>query len=201
MGLLEELGSLDFNDIGSWTRRAKLFVAFLLGLAIVGAGYYFIITKQQEELAKLERKEPQLKKTFMEKKALAINLDAYKAQMIEANETFEVLKNQLPNESEIPDLLTDMTQVGLSRGLQFEQIKPGNTIAKDFYAEKLVNIRVNGEYHQIAAFISDVAALPRIINVANFRLSRRNQESTNLTMTAVTKTYHYLDDAVIVSEE
>lgn len=201
MGILEELGSLDFNDIGSWTRRAKLFVASLLGLAIVGAGYYFIITKQQEELTKVERKEPQLKQTFMEKKALAINLDAYKAQMVEANETFEVLKKQLPNESEIPDLLTDMTQVGLSRGLQFEQIRPGNTIAKDFYAEKLVNIRVNGEYHQIAAFISDVAALPRIINVANFKLTRRNSIDTSLTMTAVTKTYHYLDDTVVVNEE
>ena len=201
MGIFEELSSLDFNDIGSWTRRAKLLVSCLIGIAIIVAGYYFIITKQQEELARVERKEPQLKKTFMDKKALAINLDAYKAQMVEANETFEILKNQLPNESEIPDLLTDMTQVGLSRGLQFEQIKPGNTIAKDFYAEKLLNIRVNGEYHQIAAFISDVASLPRIINVANFRLSRRSQESTNLTMTAVTKTYHYLDDAVIVGDE
>lgn len=201
MGLLEELSSLDFNDIGSWTRRAKLLVASLLAVLVVVAGYYFIIAKQIESLEKVERIEPQLKEEFLEKKALAINLDAYKAQMVEANEMFEVLKKQLPNESEIPDLLTDMTQVGLSRGLQFEQIKPGNTIAKDFYAEKLVNIRVNGQYHQIASFISDVAALPRIINVDNFRLVRRNEGSTALTMTAVTKTYHYLDDLTIVEEQ
>lgn len=200
MGLFEELSSLDFNDIGSWTRRAKLFVATLLGVLLIGLGYYFIIKEKIADFEEVERKEPLLKSSFMEKKALAINLDAYKAQMIEANETFEVLKKQLPNESEIPDLLTDMTQVGLSRGLQFEQIKPGNTIAKDFYAEKLVNIRVNGEYHQIASFISDIAALPRIINVDNFRLSRRSPNSTNLTLTAVTKTYHYLDDSFVVDE-
>lgn len=198
MGIIEELSNLDFNDIGSWTRRAKLIVASLIALLIIGAGYYFIISKQVDELEEVQRREQPLKDQFMEKKALAINLEAYKAQMIEANEMFEVLKKQLPNESEIPDLLTDMTQVGLSRGLQFEQIRPGNTINKDFYAEKLVNIRVNGEYHQIASFISDVASLPRIINVDNFSLKRRGANSTNLTMTAVTKTYHYLDDVAVV---
>jgi len=194
MGLLEELGSLDFNDIGSWTRRAKLFIAGLLCIGILGAGYYFIIKDKFIDLDKVKAKEPQLKESYLEKKALAINLDAYKAQMIEAEETFGVLLKQLPNESEIPDLLIDITQVGLSRGLQFEQVKPGATIEKDFYAEKLVNVKVNGQFHQIASFISDVAALPRIINVDNFKLSRRGGAGTNLTLTATTKTYHYLED-------
>ena len=90
-----------------------------------------------------------------------------------------------------------MTQVGLSRGLQFEQIKPGATIEKDFYAEKLVNIKANGEYHQIASFISDIAALPRIINVDNFKLTRGKEGSNNLSLSAVTKTYHYLEDSYI----
>lgn len=201
MGLIEELSSLDINDIGSWTRRVKLVMAGLLCILILALGYNFIIKEQTQLLESVQRKEPQLKQNFMEKKALAINLDAYKAQMVEATETFEVLKSQLPNESEIPDLLEDMTQVGLQRGLQFEQIKPGNTIAKDFYAEKLVNIKVNGEYHQIASFISDVAALPRIINVDNFKLTRRSKNSTNLTLEAVTKTYHYLDEAAIAEGE
>jgi len=175
-------------------------ISAFLCIVIVVAGYYLIIKKQQEELEVVARKEPQLKSTFLEKKALAINLDAYKQQMIEAEETFGVLLKQLPNESEIPDLLIDMTQVGLSRGLQFEQIRPGNTIEKDFYAEKLVNIRANGEYHQIASFISDIAALPRIINVDNFSLTRRGG-GTNLTLRAVTKTYHYLEDTYIQDQE
>ncbi len=201
MGLFEELSSLDFNDIASWTRRAKLFVAGILCAGILGAGYYFIIKDKFVDLEVVQRKEPQLKETYLEKKALAINLDAYKKQMVEAEETFGVLLKQLPNESEIPDLLIDMTQVGLSRGLQFEQIKPGNTIEKDFYAEKLVNIKANGEYYQIANFISDVAALPRIINIDNFKLTRRSGSESALTLQAVTKTYHYLEDTYIQGEK
>lgn len=197
MNLIEELGSIDFGDLTSWTRRVKLFMAGLVCIAIVGVGYNMIIKDQRAELTQLERKEPQLKTSYLEKKALAINLDAYKAQMVEAEETFGVLLKQLPNESEIPDLLIDMTQVGLSRGLQFEQIKPGNTIEKDFYAEKLVNIKANGEYHQIASFVSDIAALPRIINVDNFKLKRGPDGGNSLTLEAVTKTYHYVEESYV----
>lgn len=197
MSLFEELSSLDINDIGSWTRRVKLFMTGVLCVLLVIGGYYFIVKDMLVDLEKVERKEEQLRKTFLDKKALAINLDAYKQQMVEAQETFEVLKRQLPNESEIPDLLIDMTQVGLSRGLQFEQIKPGATVPKDFYAEKQVNIRANGDYHQIANFISDIAALPRIINVVNFKLRRKSGNRSTLTLTAVTKTYHYLDDSYV----
>ena len=197
MTLLEELSSIDINDIGAWTRRVKLLMAGILCLLILFAGYYFVIKKQFVDLDGVKAKEQQLKDTFLDKKALAINLDAYKAQNLEAEETFGVLLKQLPNESEIPDLLIDMTQVGLARGLQFEQIKPGATIEQDFYAEKLVNIKANGSYHQIANFISDIAALPRIINVANFKLSREESESSNLTLEAVTKTYHYLEDSYV----
>ena len=201
MSLFEELSNIDINDIGSWTRRVKFLMAGLLCIAILFAGYHFIIKKQLVDLDVVKAKEEQLKDTFLDKKALAINLDAYKAQNVEAEETFGVLLKQLPNESEIPDLLIDMTQVGLARGLQFEQIKPGVTIEQDFYAEKLVNIKANGSYHQIANFISDIAALPRIINVANFKLVREQNESSNLTLEAVTKTYHYLEDSYVSEQQ
>jgi len=197
MGLIEELNGLDFNDIGSWSRRVKIMMSSLICIGILFAGYHFVIKDQIARLEQVEKIEPQLKQSYLEKKALAINLDAYKAQMVEADENFSVLRKQLPNESEIPDLLIDMTQVGLSRGLQFEQIKPGTTIAKDFYAEKLVNIRANGGYHQIASFVSDIAALPRIINVANFTLTRKQDNPDVLTLEAVTKTYHYLEDSYV----
>lgn len=194
MNFIEELNGLDVNDIGSWSRRVKLFMATLLGIGLVFAGYHFIIKDQIVNLESVEKKEPQLKATFLDKKALAINLDAYKAQMVEAEETFGVLLKQLPNESEIPDLLIDMTQVGLSRGMQFQQIKPGVAIARDFYAEKQVNVRATGTYHQIAGFVSDIASLQRIINVDNFTL-RRIEGGNQLTLNAVTKTYHYLEDS------
>jgi len=118
MGLIEELNGLDINDIGSWTRRVKLIMASILAVGLIFAGYHFIIKDQITALEGVERQEPQLRNTFLDKKALAINLEAYKQQMVEAEETFGVLLKQLPNESEIPDLLIDMTQVGLSRGLQ-----------------------------------------------------------------------------------
>jgi len=193
MTLLEELKGLDFNEIGSWTRRVKITMAGLLCILILFAGYHFLIKDQFSQLKAVKAKEPQLKTTFREKKALAINLDAYKLQMVEAEETFGILLKQLPNQSEIPDLLIDMTQTGLSRGLQFEQIKPGALVQKDFYAEKIVNISAKGKYHQIANFVSDIAALPRIINIDSFNLTRINQ-SDLLEIDAVTKTYHYLDD-------
>ncbi len=193
MGLIEELNGLDINDIGSWSRRVKLIMATLIAVGLVFAGYHFIIKDQIKKLDSVKAKEPQLKTAYLGKKALAINLDAYKAQMVEAEETFGVLLKQLPNESEIPDLLIDMTQVGLSRGLQFQQIKPGNVIAKDFYAEKLVNVKATGTYHQIAGFVSDIASLQRIINVDNFKLTRL-PGTDELTIDAVTKTYHYVEE-------
>ena len=143
MTLIEELSNLDINDIGSWSRRVKLFMAVLLSVAILFAGYYFVISERFSELETVKQQEQALKTQFLEKKALAINLDAYKAQMVRAERTFGLLLKQLPNESEVPDLLVDMTQVGLSRGLQFEQFRLGETFAKDFYAEKLVNIRAS----------------------------------------------------------
>jgi len=197
MSLMEELNGLDINDIGSSTRRVKLLLAGVLCVVIIGAGFHFIIQDQRKALATEQKKEPGLKDTYLEKKALAINLEAYKAQMVEAEETFGVLLKQLPNESEIPDLLIDMTQVGLSRGLQFEQIKPGINVDKDFYAEKNVNIIANGTYHQIAGFVSDVAALPRIINVSDFSVQRISNDSENLRFRATTKTYHYLEESYV----
>ncbi len=201
MTLLEELNSLDINDIGGWSRRVKLFMAGLLCLVILLLGYYFVIQHKFAQLETVRVEEQKLRDEFLEKKALAINLDAYKQQMVQAEQTFGLLLKQLPNESEVPDLLVDMTQVGLSRGLQFEQFKLGDTFAKDFYAEKLVNIRASGSYHQIAGFVSDIAALPRIINVASFRLSRAQEESNILTLDAVTKTYHYLDESYVAPAE
>jgi len=193
MSIFEELSSIDFNDIGSWTRRIKILMATILSLLIIGLGYKFVVEPKRVDLKTVEDREPGLKQTYLDKKELAINLEEYKKQKIEAEETFNLLKEVLPNESEIPDLLRDMTQVGLSQGLQFERFKPGNKVEFDFYAEKLVDIVATGTYFQIANFVSEIAALPRIINFSNYTLVREG-ESNNLKFEAVTKTYHYLDE-------
>lgn len=189
MAFIDDLQNIDFEDIQSWPRDVKIFMAGILAVLIIALGYYFIIKDQQEQLKKVTAQEKTLRDTFLEKKALAINLDEYKKQMVEAEETFGVLLKQLPNKTEVPDLLIDITQAGLSRGLQFEQFKPAAVENKDFYSEMPVNITANGTFHQIAEFVSDVAALPRIVNIDNFKIERTGDGA--LRMRAVTKTYHY----------
>ncbi len=159
---------------------------------IMVAGYWFVIKDQRATLESEQRQEPVLKDDFMEKKALAINLDAYKQQMIEAEETFGVLLMQLPNRTEVPDLLIDITQAGLARGLQFERFKPGAIVNRDFYAEMPVSVSVTGNYHQIGEFVSEIAALPRIVNLENFTVVPGREGM--LRLDATTKTYHYLEE-------
>ena len=189
--MFDSFEDIDWGDPASWPDVVKITVAGIIFVAIIAATYYFKVRDQIVSLEQVERKELQLRKTFKEKKALAINLDAYREQMVKAEDMFSLLKEQLPNRNEIPDLLVDVTQLGLSRGLQFEHFKPVEEVPQSFYIEKPVNLIVNGSYHQLAQFVSDVAALPRIINVENFKISRKKDSETDLRMEAVTKTYYY----------
>ncbi len=192
---------IDIADPSSWPTTFKIFGAIVIGVGIIYAAYHFKVIDQRKELATATLKEEQLKKEFEEKKALAINLEAYKAQKVEAETMFSVLKEQLPSETEIPDLLVDVTQLGLSRGLVFEQFEPRNEVGKGFYKEKPVKIIVSGTYHELANFVSDIAALPRIVNVNDFEIVRKNPnikdfsvaetENSPLKMNALIKTYYY----------
>jgi len=189
---LDDLRSVDFNDIAGWPRSVKVFAAVLICIVILAAGYWFIIKDQLAELEKTERQELALKDEFSEKKALAVNLEAYKKQMDEMQERFGVMLRQLPNRTEVPELLIDITQTGIGRGLQFELFQPRNKRVADFYAELPINIKVRGTYHQLGEFVSDMAALPRIVTIDDLVLSPSGGE--RLAMTAVAKTYHYLDE-------
>jgi len=202
--LFEGWSDIDIADPSSWPTTFKIFGALLICVAIIYATYHFKVIEQRQTLKTAETKETNLRKEFLEKKALAINLEAYKAQKIEAENMFSVLKEQLPSETEIPDLLVDVTQLGLSRGLVFEQFEPRNEVGKDFYKEKPVKIIVSGKYHEMANFVSDVAALPRIVNVNDFDITRRKKSNKKgasqnlvdapLKMSAVIKTYYYEED-------
>lgn len=196
---LDDLRSIDPNDISSWPRSVKVAAAVVVCLAILAAGYWFIIKDQIAELEKAERAEVALRDEFSRKKALAVNLEAYKQQMVEMQERFGVMLRQLPNKTEVPELLIDITQTGLGRGLQFDLFQPRNKRVADFYAELPVNIRVRGTYHQLGEFVSDVAALPRIVTIDDLVLSPSKGEI--LTMSAVAKTYHYLDEEQIAQRK
>jgi len=192
MSFLDELRGLDVNNPASWPMPVKIAGVGVLGVAILAAGFWFFIQDGIDRYAQLKKKEDELRETFFSKKALAVNLPAYKQQMEDMRRTFGSLLRQLPNTTEVPDLLVDITQAGLGRGLEFVLFRPEKEQPKDFYAELPISLQVRGSYHDLAQFISDVAALPRIVTVGeiNIGVVKGNQ----LTMSARARTYRYLDD-------
>lgn len=190
---LRDLQELDFNDIGSWPLWLKVTGAAVICGAVLAAGYWFIIKDQYADLQKLQRQEAQLKDSYLKKKALAINLGAYRQQMKEIEDTFGVMLKQLPDKTEVPELLIDITQAGLGRGLQFQTFKPQRTRQEDFYAEMPISLAVSGTYHQLGEFVSDLASLPRIVTIGDLNLTPI-KDTDRLTMSATTRTYHYLDE-------
>ena len=196
---LEDVKNADINDPQSWPVSLKMLLIVVGAGAILFAGYYYIIKDQIEELERFERKELSLKKTYLDKKELAINLPAYRAQMVEIKEKFGFLLQQLPNKTEVPELLIDITQAGLGEGLKFNLFDPGGRRVRDFYAELPIKINVSGSFHQFGMFISEVAALSRIVTVNN--LTIKGTKGKGLTMSAVAKTYNYLDEDEIAARQ
>ncbi len=192
---IADLRDIDLNDIPSWPTWVKIAATLIISAGILFAGYWFIVSDQIKALEAVKKEEQQLRQTFLEKKALAINLEAYRQQIEEIKETFGVMLRQLPDKTEVPELLIDITQAGLGRGLQFELFKPKNRRLAEFYAELPIDVKVSGTYHQLGNFVSDLAALPRIVTIGD--ISLQPLDSGRLVMSAVTKTYHYLDEETI----
>jgi len=190
---LDDLKNIDINDLGSWPIPLKIGGILLVCVVILFAGYWFLIQGELDEYGDAQNKEQSLRETYMNKKGLAINLPAYKQQMEEMEQTFGSLLRQLPNTTEVPDLLVDITQAGLGRGLEFELFRPEKEQPKDFYAELPISIKVRGTYHELAQFVSDVAALPRIVTFGDITITSRDKDD-KLTMSAKARTYRYLEE-------
>lgn len=190
---LEDLQAIDWNDFSSWPMFIKAIGVGVIALLILFAGFWFIIQDEIDEYKAAQAQEEKLKDQFKNKKALAVNLPAYQQQMADMNQTFGSLLRQLPNSTEVPDLLVDITQAGLGRGLNFELFKPGKEGRKGFYAELPISIKVTGPYHQLAGFVSDVAALSRIVTIDNIKIRQKGKgRAATLEMSATAKTYRYL---------
>ncbi|HYA39316.1 MAG TPA: type 4a pilus biogenesis protein PilO [Candidatus Methylomirabilis sp.] len=190
---LDDLKNINLNDLASWPVPVKIGGILLVCIVMLFAGYWFLIQGEIDEYSAAKAKEDSLRDTFMNKKALAINLPAYKQQMEEMEQTFGSLLRQLPNTTEVPDLLVDITQAGLGRGLEFTLFQPQKEQPKDFYAELPISIQVRGTYHELAQFVSDVAALPRIVTFSDITISSVAKDN-KLTMSAKAKTYRYLEE-------
>ncbi|UCG73792.1 MAG: type 4a pilus biogenesis protein PilO [Chromatiales bacterium] len=198
MNFLEELQNLDFNDIGRWPVVFHIFFVALFFVVATGAGFYFWVYEQQmPRLEKAQREERELKKSFEEKQKKAANFDAYKQQLAEIESSFGTMLRQLPGKTEIPNLLVDISQTGLAAGLQEELFQPMDELRRDFYAEKPIKIRLKGTYHEFGQFVSDIAALPRIVTLHDIEIepeSGRDVVGSELVLNVTAKTYRYLEE-------
>ena len=188
-----DLGDLDFDNVGAWPTPIKLFIWLVLLAAVLAGGYYYHVEDLQLELAKVEAKEVKLKKEFETKAFKVANLDAYRQQMVEMEESFGALVSQLPSATEVPGLLEDITNKGLLNGLNVSSIDLQNEQAREFYVELPISIRATGSYHDLGAFISGMAGLPRIVTLHDFNISAKGDNANALQMSIIAKTYRYKD--------
>lgn len=195
--LLEELRALDPNDVGRWPfvfRAGAIGLMFLV--ALVAAGYLLAWRPQKPLLEQAEAEEQSLLGTLEQKARKAANLEAYKEQLKEMEKSFGAMLRQLPNKTEVPNLLVDISQTGLAAGLEEKLFQPAAEIKRDFYAELPIKIRLTGSFHAIGNFVSGVAALPRIVTLHDIQIEPTGKESgkDQLQLDVTAKTYRYLDD-------
>jgi len=192
-----ELGDLDFDNVGSWPVPVKVLIWLVLLIAVSVAGYYYHIEGLQLQLAQGEEQEITLKKDFEKKAFEAANLEAYRQQMVDMEESFGALVSQLPSDTEVPGLLEDITNKGLLNGLAISSINLQKEQAQEFYVELPIAIVASGSYHDLGAFISGMAGLPRIVTLHDFQLATNKENPNNLDMKILAKTYRYSDEGAV----
>ena len=186
-----DINDLDVNNAGIWPAPIKFIVVLIIFGLIAGGGYWFFIKDQYAQLERVERTEQELRKTYEEKAYQVANLEVFKAQMAEMEETFGALVRQLPSETEVPGLLEDITNTALGSGLALQEVKLQPEQRRDFYSELPINIRVSGSYHELASFVSIVASLPRIVTLHDLTIKPTGGDADRLDMQVLARTYRY----------
>lgn len=193
----QELQNLDPKNMGSWPLYARILVLVGVFVVIVFGIYYFVIRDMRDQLADTAKKEVTLKQEFEQKAAQAANLEIYKKQLEDMTKSFGTMLRQLPGQTEIPNLLQDISQTAQVDGLKQDLFRPLGEVRKDFYAEKPIQIVVEGSYHAFGKFVSDVAALPRIVTVHDIDIKPQGSDAKgdNLVMSLTAKTYRYIEES------
>ena len=198
-----DLRNLDTKNPGSWPLPIKMTACFVLIAVLVGATWYLKVSSQREELAGLEATEQTLRAEFEDKQGRAANLEPLKQQLAQMELMLQQMLRQLPSKNEMPDLIVDVSQTALATGISNELFQPGPETAKEFYAEKPINLRMVGTYHQFGAFVSGVASLPRVVimTMHNISLTPRAGKPGLLVLEGTIRTYRYLDDEEIANAQ
>ena len=190
--------NLNGRHPGQWPLLPRALCGVGVLLAVLGLGWYFYWDGQLEELSMGEQEEQRLREAYKSKVQQAVNLEALRKQKEQVGEYVATLEKQLPSKAEMDALLSDINQAGLGRGLQFELFKPGQVVVKEYYAELPIDIKITGNYHDVGAFTSDIANLPRIVTLNNLNLVAGKDGA--LTMEAVAKTFRYLDREEVAAQ-
>ncbi|MCP3999864.1 MAG: type 4a pilus biogenesis protein PilO [Gammaproteobacteria bacterium] len=201
---LEEIQSLDPNDIGRWPFLFRASAVAVVAVVAMMAGLYlFVYEEKIPVLEKAQSEEQELRVVFEAKQKKASNFDAYQTQLAEIERSFGTMLQQLPGKTEIPNLLVDISQTGLAAGLKEKLFQPENENRRDFYAEKPIKIRLEGGYHEFGNFVSDIAALPRIVTLHDIQIIPASKDASNdeLILTVVAKTYRYMDEEEVMKFE
>jgi len=189
-----DLSDLDMENVGSWPMALKVIVLALLFAAILVAGFYFHIDDLNKRLTVVEQEEQTLRQDFEKKAFEAANLEAYKSQLVEMEQRFGALVAQLPSETEVPGLLEDITDKGELNGLSIKRIDLLSEQAQTFYIELPIAIEAVGSYHDLGAFISGMAGLPRIVTLHDFEITLDADAAPMLEMSILAKTYRYREE-------
>lgn len=192
-----DLRNFDWNDLtdpdtmGGWPAPVKVLIALLVFGSALTAGYFFHVKNLQTELQAVAVEENQLRIEFEQKAFLAANLEEYRAQTVEMEESFTELLRQLPSETEVPGLVDDVTETGVGSGLEFDNIALQSEVVQEFYIELPINVEVVGDYHDFGTFVSGVASLDRIVTLHDFSITKRDDSLLDMDIQA--RTYRYKD--------
>ena len=203
---IEQLRNLDPNEPGRWPLSVRVGTIVLLFVIAAAAGYWYFVWKaKRPELLEARAQETQLWSTLETKARKAANLQAYKDQLAEMEKSFGAMLRQLPDKTEVPNLLVDISQSGLAAGLEEKLFQPQAEVRKDFYAELPISIRLTGTYHEMGNFASGIAALPRIVTLHDFEITPAGRDARSgipgdLNISVTAKTYRYLEEDEQVPE-
>lgn len=191
--------NLDTKDPSVWPVLPKVILCIFIASAVAAVSWYAFLQDYEVQLDGERNKELALRADYQKKLVKAVSLDALKKQREQIQQYVIQLEKQLPSKAEMAALLSDINQSGLGRSLQFELFRPGQVIARDYYAELPISIRVTGKYHDIGAFASDVAHLSRIVTLNNMTITPGPRDA--LVMDATARTFRYLDPEEIQAQK